>query len=138
MSKPVQEIFRLTWRSPIFGWFSLILLPLGVMAWPHVYFMLALVACLAVAQFFMLLLSIISVTDEGIVLYRVNRLEWSQVKAVRRVSFLGLPYLLINRFNGYPWWLPLYFSGARPIEAALADRAPLDSPFHTYATTTNT
>ena len=40
-------------------------------------------------------LSVVAISDEGIVLYRVNRLSWSNIATVRRVSVLGLPYYLL-------------------------------------------
>lgn len=94
--------------------------------------MLALVVQFVVALAMLLLLSVVSITHEGIVLYFVNRLGWSQVTGVRRVSFLGLPYLHITRAKGLNWWLPLYFAGPRSIEAALAEKAPPGNPLRTY------
>ena len=138
VSAPVQEVFRLSWRSPVVGCFALFFLLLGALAWPHVNLMLVLAAQFVVALFFLLLLSVVSITEEGIVLYRVNRLQWSQVKAARRVSLLGLPYLLISRSSGFRWWLPLYFSGSRSIEVALAERAPSGNPLRSHAASTNT
>jgi len=84
------------------------------------------------------LLAVVAISDEGIVLYRVNRLSWSNIVTVRRVSVLGLPYLLITRKKGFRWWLPLYFHGDRPIEAALAEKAPIGNPIRSYAESTNT
>ncbi len=84
------------------------------------------------------LLAVVAISDEGIVLYRVNRLSWSNIVTVRRVSVLGLPYLLITRKTGFRWWLPLYFHGDRPIEAALAEKAPIGNPIRSYAESTNT
>ena len=84
------------------------------------------------------LLFVVAISDEGIVLYRVNRLSWSNIATVRRVSVLGLPYLLVTRKKGFRWWLPLYFHGDRPIEAALAEKAPIGNPIRSYAESTNT
>lgn len=84
------------------------------------------------------LLAVVAISDEGIVLYRVNRLSWSNIVTVRRVSVLGLPHLLITRKTGFRWWLPLYFHGDRPIEAALAEKAPIGNPIRSYAESTNT
>lgn len=39
------------------------------------------------------LLAVVAISDEGIVLYRVNRLSWSNIVTVRRVSVLGLSLL---------------------------------------------
>lgn len=84
------------------------------------------------------LLAVVAINDGGIVLYRVNRLSWSNIVTVRRVSVLGLPYLVITRKKGFRWWLPLYFRGNRPMEAALAEKAPIGNPIRSYAESTNT
>jgi hypothetical protein len=100
--------------------------------------MLAVFGQFVVAVALVLLLSVVSVSEDGIVLYLVNRLRWQQVTGVRRVSFLGLPYLYITRVRGFNWWLPLYFTGCRPIERALAEKAPPGNPLRTYAAPANT
>jgi hypothetical protein len=84
------------------------------------------------------LLVVVAISNEGIVLNRINWLSWSNIAAVLRVSVLGLPHLLITRKTGFRWWLPLYFHGKRPIEAALAEKAPIGNPIRSYAESTNT
>lgn len=81
----------------------------------------------------MLFASVVTVGNEGLRLYRVWKLPWSSVKGARRISFLGLPYALVARHKGFTWWLPLYFRGSRPIESALAERAPEGSPLRGIA-----
>jgi hypothetical protein len=100
--------------------------------------MLAVLGQFVVAVALVLFLSVVSVSEDGIVLYLVYRLRWPQVMSVRRVSFLGLPYLHITRIRGFNWWLPLYFTGSRPIEQALAEKAPPGNPLRTYAAPSNT
>ena len=100
MSSPSTEVFRLSWRSPLVASFALFFAVLCALAWPHLNLVLALIVQFVVALALLLLFSVASVTQEGIVLYFVNRLEWPQVTGVRRVSFLGLPYLHITRAKG--------------------------------------
>jgi hypothetical protein len=100
--------------------------------------LVSLAAQFVLALVILRLLSVVAISDEGIVLYRVNRLSWSNIATVRRVSVLGLPYLLIARKKGFRWWLPLYFHGDRPIEAALAEKAPIGNPIRSFAESTNT
>lgn len=61
------------------------------------------------------------------------KLPWSDVRAVRKVNFLGLPYLLISREHGGSLWLPLYVQGASPIEVAFRKHAPPNNPIFQYA-----
>ena len=105
--------------------------------WPHVTLLLSLAVQFVLALVMLLFMSIVTVSDDGIVLYRVNRLPWTQVVAARRVSVFGLPYLLITRHRGYRWWLPLYFNGDRSIEEALVEKAPIGNPIRIYAETKN-
>lgn len=72
-------------------------------------------------------ISVIEIDQKGIVLYRVNKLVWSEVSNAKRVNFLGLPHLKVVREKGFPFWIPLYFKGRRPIEETLLSCAPVDS-----------
>ena len=126
-------MFRLSWQSPLIAVFALFFCILAAFAWPHVTLLVSLAVQFGVALVMFLLLSVVVVSEKGIVLYRFNRLEWSNVEAVRRTSVFGLPYLLIKRHKGFHWWLPLYFSGTQPIEAALAEKAPIGNPLRIYA-----
>ena len=115
------------------------LLGFVVYVWVQVPMIVAMKATIAMlALVIERLLAVVAISDEGIVLYRVNRLSWSNIVTVRRVSVLGLPYLLITRKKGFRWWLPLYFRGDRSIEAALAEKAPIGNPIRSYAGSTNT
>jgi len=73
-------------------------------------------------------LGVVSVSKEGIVLYRINRLKWNDVRSARRVKFLGVSHILIKRHKGFSWWLPLYFTGYRNITDALLEVVPQDNP----------
>lgn len=128
MGAASEEIFRLPLGSAVVVVNALAFLVLAALAWPH---LVVVVSFLLQAIFFTALVaavSVVSVGDDGLVLYRLWRLPWSQVAGARRISFFGLPYLLVARRKGFGWWVPLYFRGARPIEAALAARAPTGNP----------
>lgn len=68
--------------------------------------------------------SIIEIGQNGVTLYRVNKLDWSDVSSAKTVHFLGLPHIRVGRKKGLPFWIPLYFQGQRPIGYALAACAP--------------
>jgi len=68
--------------------------------------------------------SVIEIGQNGVTLYRVNKLDWSDVSSAKKVLFLGLPHIRVGRKKGLPIWIPLYFQGKRPIGDALAACAP--------------
>jgi len=72
--------------------------------------------------------SAISITKDGLVLYRVNRLKWQDIISARKTSFLGLPYILLKRQKGFAWWLPLYYEGNGNIQDAIISFAPNGNP----------
>lgn len=146
MSAPSTELFRLSLKSPLvavesiffgalLGYAVYVGIQVGMVAMIVMLVLLAVqfVVVLVIQQ----LLSVVAISNEGIVLYRVNRLSWSNIGSVHRVSVLGLPYLRVTRKKGFRWWLPLYFRGDRPIEAVLAEKAPIGNPIRSYAESTN-
>jgi hypothetical protein len=74
---------------------------------------------------------VVQVSESGFVLYRTNRALWEEVAGVKRLSFLGLPYLLVRRTSGLPWFVPLYVIGARSLVESLIARAPSGTEFAT-------
>jgi hypothetical protein len=74
---------------------------------------------------------VVQVSESGFVLYRTNQARWEEVVGVKRLSFLGLPYLLVRRTLGVPWFVPLYVTGARSLVESLVARAPPDTEFAT-------
>lgn len=131
MSTDAPEIFRVSWRSPLVisgaAFFVLVLLVLGIGALPFV------LACGGVWLAVTLFVPAVTVRDDGLVLYCVNRLLWHHVIAVRAGKVLGQPYLMVTRHKGFRWWVPLYVAGKRPLLLALADRAPMGSPLQVCA-----
>lgn len=72
--------------------------------------------------------SVISISSEGLVLYKVNRLKWDEIEGAKKVKILGLPYILIKRKKGFKWWLPLYFTGKTDINDSLRQNVPNGNP----------
>ena len=73
-------------------------------------------------------LSTMEVNENGLVLYKVNRLKWHEITSAKRTSFLGLPYILLKRKKGFTWWLPLYFVGDANLQATLLNVVPNGNP----------
>ena len=76
------------------------------------------------------LISVMTITSNGINLYRINNLVWSDVAEAKVTKFIGLPYIHIKRNKGMEWWLPLYFKGNLTVEDALIKKQPKQNPKH--------
>lgn len=125
-----KESFYLRWRKALTLLFVALFIPIVYLAvtnqhYEHVVLAVLNLTVVVVGIWF---LSSISVSSEGVVLYRINRLKWEDIKSARRISLLGLPYILIKRHKGFSWWLPLYYEGERNIEDALRSEAPAGNP----------
>ena len=128
MASSAQEHFRISWRSPLTIVYAIILIASLVFVWPNADALIRIGSIGVFGMGLLLILPVVTVRESGIVLYRVSVLPWSRVSAARKVSIIGLPYLAIDRHNGFRWWLPLYVNGRRPIAASLAERAPPGNP----------
>ena len=125
-----KESFYLRWRKALSLLFVALFVPILYLSvvnqlYEHVALALFNLSVVIVAIWFF---SSISVSSEGLVLYRINKLKWEDIKSARRISLLGLPYILIKRHKGFSWWLPLYYEGKRNIEDALRSEAPVGNP----------
>ncbi len=133
MSDPRLQTFRIHWRSaPV----ALLVLWFGLgmwWVWPRRVALISLGVELLLALALLFSLFTVSVAEEGLILYRVNQLRWSQVSGVQRARLLGLPHLVISRRNGGRWWLPLYLRGMPRLERVLAEKAPIGNPLRLYA-----
>jgi hypothetical protein len=128
MADLTQDQFRVSWRSPLaLGYIACMSVMLFVL-WPNNEGLVWIGLTAAFGLVMLCLVPAVTVRDSGVVLYKVNVLPWARVVAARRVSFLGLPYLVLERDEGFPWWMPLYVSGRRTMAAALAERAPPGNP----------
>lgn len=123
-----DEIFRLSYRSPVVAITAIVFLGLAALMWPHKVYVASYLLQGAFFTILMVTVSVVSIGDTGLVLNRSWRLAWSDIVSARRISFFGLPYILVKRRRGFTWWLPLYFLGARSMELALAARAPEGNP----------
>ena len=129
MSSQSKEVFRLSWRSPLFLVYTLFIAYLVFESWPH---FIELIVQYIVFSAMFLMISNVSINQDEIRLYYINKLEWHNIKSVKSKSVFGLPYLLITRNSGLNWWLPLYLSGSRPMLDALAEWAPENNPLKSY------
>ena len=128
-----MQTFRIHWAAPPV-WLLLLWFAAGSwLAWPRRLALIAVALEVVVALVLLFSLFTVAVADEGLILYRVNPLRWSQVSAVRAVRLLGLPHLVIARRNGGNWWMPLYLRGMPRLERALAEKAPIGNPLRLYA-----
>tara|TARA_R110002049_G_C9077209_1_gene555337 strand:+ start:54 stop:455 length:402 start_codon:yes stop_codon:yes gene_type:complete len=129
MSSQSKEVFRLSWRSPLFLVYTLFIAYLVFESWPH---FIELIVQYIVFSAMFLMISNVSINKDEISLYYINKLEWHNIKSVKSKSVFGLPYLLITRKSGLNWWLPLYLSGSRSMLVALAEWAPENNPLKSY------
>ena len=91
---------------------------------------LAFVAIAEVGTYF---LCTVVVTRDGIELYRINKAQWDDVTGATRTSFLGLPYLKVQRKKGVEWRIPLYLRKPEEFRQALGKKAPVGNPLREYA-----
>lgn len=78
-------------------------------------------------------ISTISISNEGIVLYRINKLVWADIVESRKSKFLWFNTIYIKRKKGMPWSLPLYFLGENTIKEALLINVPQDNVLYKVA-----
>src|ERR1700690_2676188 len=64
------------------------------------------------------------ISQEGIVLYLVNKANWADIVAAERRPFLGLAYLRVRLRSGRRWAIPLYFRGTTRVADALVTFPP--------------
>jgi hypothetical protein len=72
--------------------------------------------------------STVRIADDGIELYRINRMRWSDITRARLRHVFALPYVVIGRARGMPWMIPLYFVGEGDLRQALVRLAPRGHP----------
>ena len=127
MNAEPGEVFRV----PLLPWIGVLMTvaaPVLIPAWLDTGLFLGVLSVMVVVTLYSLWLLEVVVRDEGIVMYRLNRLTWPEIESARVRRVVGLPYLHIRRRHGMSWWLPLYFRGDRDIRLALSERAPEAHP----------
>lgn len=137
MSLAVADTFRISCRSGFVVVTSAILLTIVIASWPPP--MAALPSFLAAFSVLALtvLVPVVSVRDDGIRLYIVNKLQWSDIAAAENTSVLGLPYIAVSRKSGMRWWIPLYVGDRHGLLTSLASRAPAGNPIQILVTASN-
>lgn len=115
-------------------WLLLVLLGVLLMAlWPHYWVAVAFTAKVVFMLALCVAICTVSVNEQGLVLYRVNRLSWLDIKEARARSVLGLPYVLISRASGFSWWVPLYLRSPQAFFSAVISAAPKSNPLRSFA-----
>ncbi|SRR5216683_1941106 len=86
----------------------------------------ALIEAAALALFWTLFLRryTVQLRPDGIKLFSLWWLPWTDVIAVRYSSLFGLPSLRVNRRRGFSWSIPLYFVGDCDLGYAIICAAP--------------
>ncbi len=126
-----------TFHVDLFGRFGLvtvvIFVPILWVASDSIVTLLVALAFVAVAEIGTYYLCTVVVGRNGIVLYRANKADWQDMTAAKQVSFLGLPYLKVEREKGLRWWIPLYLTKPDEFRHALVTNAPAGNPLRKYA-----
>lgn len=126
-----------TFYIKIFGRFGIVMIlfftPVLWVAWGRSTTLLVGLAFFVFGAFVTPILCTVVVSQSGVVLNRVNRARWQDLTAARRVTVLGLPYLLVQRRKGLRWWIPLYLSRPEEFRRSLIANAPLGNPLREYA-----
>jgi hypothetical protein len=126
-----------TFHVDLFGRFGLVtvvvFVPILWLASDSTLTLLVALAFVVAAEFGTYYFCTVVVGNNGIVLYRANKADWQDMTAAKQVSFLGLPYLKVERDKGLRWWIPLYLTEPAAFREALATNAPAGNPLREYA-----
>ncbi|WP_154654695.1 hypothetical protein [Solimonas variicoloris] len=115
-------------------WLLLILLGVLLLAlWPHYWVAVALTAKVVLMLAMCVAICTVSISEQGLVLYRVSRLSWPDITEAKARSFLGLPYVRISRASGMAWSVPLYLRSPQDFYSAVISAAPQDNPLRSFA-----
>ncbi|MCL1063505.1 hypothetical protein MK852_15440 [Shewanella benthica] len=78
-------------------------------------------------------ISVMSISNDGIILYRVNKLVWPEITEAESFSIFGLKYIRLKRIKGMNWFLPLYFIGEDKVAGSLVRYVPEGNPLFAVA-----
>lgn len=73
-------------------------------------------------------------TKEGVVLYGFNKAHWEDIVAAKKISFIGLPYLILKLNERLPpyyfryWWVPLYVGQLSNFFDGIKAHSPVKHP----------
>ena len=70
---------------------------------------------------------------DGVKLFSLWWLPWTDVVAVRHQRIFGIPHFRVKRRRGFSWSIPLYFVGDRDLRDAIIDAAPPGNPFRSVS-----
>jgi hypothetical protein len=122
-------------RMPRIPWVAFILIvssPLLCFSLWHPEVMPIQVVLIMLALFIVppLLIWSLVIRDDGITLYRVNRLRWEDVRDARLIRIPLLPHMIVRRRRGFfrAWWVPLHFRGPRGFREVILEGCPKDNP----------
>jgi len=116
-------------------WWLLLVL-LGVLLavlWPHYWAAVAFTAQVTLMLAICAAVCTVSVSEHGLVLYRVNRLSWPEITEAKARSVFGLPYVRVSRTSGFAWSVPLYLRSPQAFYAAVILLAPVNNPLRSFA-----
>lgn len=75
----------------------------------------------------------VQLRPDGVKLFSLWWLPWTDVVSVRYWKPFGLPHFRVKRRRGFSWSIPLYFVGDRDLGDAIIHAAPLGNPFHSVS-----
>ncbi len=75
----------------------------------------------------------VQVRPDGVKLYSLWWLPWSDVGEVRYYKLLGLPHFRVKRGRGFSWWIPLYFVSDCDLGHSIIRAAPPGNPFRSVS-----
>jgi hypothetical protein len=115
-------------------WLLLVLFGVLLVAlWPHYWVAVAFTAQVVIFLALCVAICTVSVSERGLVLNRINRLRWPEIKEAKARSVLGLPYILVSRASGFSWWVPLYLRSPQAFFSAVISAAPQSNPLRSFA-----
>ena len=75
-------------------------------------------------------ISTMSISSDGLTLYRINKLVWSEIVDAKATKIFGLKSIRVKRKKGMSWSLPLYFEGPEEVVDVLIRCVPKGNPLY--------
>ncbi len=73
------------------------------------------------------------ISDDGMILYKINKVAWDDVLDAYVTKFLGIKSIKIKRRKGLTWYLPLYMVGKTTIGESIINYAPKNNVLYKVA-----
>jgi hypothetical protein len=136
-----STIFHLPFRKSLSAFLIAIWLPIFLVVPDDYLFSINFMGPVLVIVIVNILISLIGVwyisklviSDEGMILYKVNKVAWDDVINACSTKFLGIKSIKIKRRKGLTWYLPLYMVGETTIKEALINHAPQNNTLYKVA-----